>query len=59
MERNISREKKDIMMKNYFLKNNVIEIPLNFTLLLFISIIVPTIGNKSSFIYKTYMIMPL
>ena len=32
---------------------------LNFALLLFNSIIVPTTGNKSNFIYKIYMIMPL
>ena len=37
----------------------MIGILLNFALLLFISIIVPTTGNKSNFIYKTYMIMPL
>ena len=30
---------------------------LNFALLLFNSIIVPTTGNKSNFIYKTYMML--
>ena len=37
----------------------MIGILLNFALLLFISIIVPTTGNKSNFIYNTYMITPL
>ena len=48
-----------INYKLYTCLNSSIPKLLNFVLLLFISIIMPTTRNKSNFIYKTYMIMPL
>ena len=45
---------KNTGVRCHFLLHNFVCV-----LLLFISITVPTTGNKSNFIYKTYMIMPL